>query len=64
MTATDVRIEPVTNPRELKSFIMFPFKLYRSYPHWVPPLIGERFKHFDPDRNPFYEQAEVQLFRA
>jgi GNAT superfamily N-acetyltransferase len=30
----------------------------------VPPLIGERFKHFDPDRNPFYEHAEVQLFRA
>ncbi len=64
MTATDVRIEPVTNRRELESFIMFPFKLYRSHPYWVPPLIGERFKHFDPDRNPFYEHAEVQLFRA
>lgn len=64
MSATDVRIEPVTIRRELESFIMFPFKLYRSHPYWVPPLIGERFKHFDPDRNPFYEHAEVQLFRA
>jgi len=64
MSATDVRIEPVTIRRELESFIKFPFKLYRSHPYWVPPLIGERFKHFDPDRNPFYEHAEVQLFRA
>ena len=64
MSATDVRIEPVTVRRELESFIKFPFKLYRSHPYWVPPLIGERFKHFDPDRNPFYEHAEVQLFRA
>ncbi len=64
MSTTDVRIEPVTIRRELESFIKFPFKLYRSHPYWVPPLIGERFKHFDPDRNPFYEHAEVQLFRA
>jgi len=64
MTISDVRIEPVASRQELKSFIMFPFSLYRSHPYWVPPLIGERFKHFDPDRNPFYQHAEVQLFRA
>jgi len=64
MAASEVRIEPVTNRHELRSFIMFPFHLYRSYPYWVPPLIGERFKHFDPDHNPFYEHAELQLFRA
>jgi len=64
MAASKVRIEPVSNRRQLRSFIMFPFKLYRSHPYWVPPLISERFKHFDPDHNPFFEHAEVQLFRA
>lgn len=64
MTASDVRIEPVTSRRDLKAFIMFPFRLYASDRHWVPPLIGERFKHFDPYHHPFYEHAEVQLFRA
>jgi GNAT superfamily N-acetyltransferase len=64
MSTATLHIEPVTNRRELKAFIMFPFALYRPYPHWVPPLIGERFKHFDPHHNPFYQHAEVQLFRA
>jgi len=64
MTATDVHIEPVTTRKDLKAFIMFPFALYRADPCWVPPLIGERFKHSDSKENPFYEHAEVQLFRA
>jgi len=64
MAASDIRIEPVTDQRGLRAFIMFPFELYRSDKYWVPPLIGERFKHFDPHHNPFYEHAAVQLFRA
>jgi len=64
MTASGVRIEPVGNHKELKEFIMFQFRLYASDPNWVPPLIADRFKHFDPQHNPFYEHAEVQLFRA
>jgi len=64
MTATDVRIEPVTSRRDLRAFIMFPFRLYASDPNWVPPLIRDRLKHFDPYHHPFFEHAEVQLFRA
>jgi|YNPNPStandDraft_1061719.scaffolds.fasta_scaffold03982_10 GNAT superfamily N-acetyltransferase len=64
MTTGGVQIEPVTTRRELQDFIMFQFEVYRHDPFWVPPLIGERFKHFDPHHNPFYEHAEVQLFRA
>jgi len=64
MGASEVRIEPVTSHKDLRAFIMFPFELYRSDKYWVPPLISERFKHFDPHHNPFYEHAQVQLFRA
>jgi GNAT superfamily N-acetyltransferase len=64
MSPSSVRIEPVTNRAQLGEVIKFPFKLYRNDPLWVPPLIGERYKHFDPKHNPFFEHAEVQLFRA
>ena len=64
MSPATVRIEPVTNRKELKQFVKFPFKLYRDDPYWVPPLIGERLHHFDPHHNPFFEHAETQLFRA
>ena len=59
-----VRIEPVSNRRELKDVVMFPFRLYRDDPNWVPPLIGERMRHYDPGHNPFFQHAEMQLFRA
>ena len=64
MSPSTIRIEPVTNRKELKQFVMFPFKLYRDDPYWVPPLIGDRLHHFDPHHNPFFEHAETQLFRA
>jgi len=64
MSANDLRIEPVRTRRELEAFIMFPFTLYGKHPYWVPPIISERFKHFDPQHNPFYQHADVQLFRA
>jgi len=59
-----VVIEPVTNRRELMDYIKFPFRLYKNDPYWVPPLIAERVKHFDPAHNPFFKHAEAQLFRA
>ena len=64
MAASIIRIEAVTRPRELREFVLFPFRLYRSDPHWVPPLISDRLKHFNPAHNPFFEHAEAQLFRA
>ena len=64
MSGSGLYIEPVSNRRELKAFVKFPYRLYRSDSYWVPPLISERMAHFDPGRNPFYEHAQVQLFRA
>lgn len=59
-----IKIIPVQSPQELKKFIMLPFKLYRNDPHWVAPLISEQKKFFDPQKNPYYEHSEVQLFLA
>lgn len=64
MSASNIVIAPVTNRREVKDYVLFPFRLYRRDPNWVPPIISDRMKHFDPEQNPFYEHAEVQLFRA
>jgi len=64
MAVSEVQIVPVTSRRELKDVVMFPFSLYRGDPNWVPPLISERMEHYDPQRNPFFEHAEMQLFRA
>lgn len=59
-----VQIAPVHSRREVRDVVKFPFELYRFDPNWVPPLIGDRIKHMDPHHNPFFQHAEMQLFRA
>ena len=47
-----------------REFIMFPWKsmIYQNNPHWVPPLISEDKKLFNPAVYPFHKNAEVTLF--
>ena len=54
----------VKTSQELEQFIRLPWKVYKGHPYWVPPLIQERKKFLNPDINPFFEHAEVDLFIA
>ncbi len=57
-------IQEVTTPQELRAFVKFPWRVYRGDPNWVPPLISERLSYLNPQKNPFYQHAEVALFLA
>ncbi|MBM4404245.1 MAG: GNAT family N-acetyltransferase [Candidatus Cloacimonetes bacterium] len=59
-----IQVIAVQSKKQLKQFIMLPFRLYRNDSCWVAPLIGEQKKFFDPRHNPFYEHSEAQLFVA
>ena len=59
-----MRIVPVQSAADLKKFILFPWKIYKSDPNWVAPLISERKRFFDQKRNPFFKHAEVKYFLA
>ena len=60
----ELKISAVSNKSELEQFIAFPWQVYKSNPHWVPPLISERKQFLDPDRNPFFEHAKATFFIA
>jgi GNAT superfamily N-acetyltransferase len=45
-------------------FIKLPWQLYRNERNWVPPLVSERKKFLDRDKNPFFEHAEAEYFIA
>ncbi len=47
-----------------RQFLVYPEKLYSNSPHWVCPLRIERRDFFDPKKNPFFANADVQLFLA
>ncbi len=57
-------ITAVESRAELKSFILFPHRLYRGNPYWVPPLISDERDTLSPGRNPAFEEAEARLFLA
>lgn len=60
----DIKIKEVTNNRDLRSFIKFPFRLYKGNEFWVPPIISEEMKVLRKDKNPFFEVGEAKYFLA
>jgi GNAT superfamily N-acetyltransferase len=62
MASVQLRVAQ-TKP-ELSKFVLFPFKLYKDDPYWVPPLIRERKAFLDRTKNPFFMHAEAQFFVA
>jgi GNAT superfamily N-acetyltransferase len=50
--------------RDTKVFIAFPQSVYQNDPCWIPPLRLERKAFLNPRKNPFFQEADVQLFLA
>jgi len=59
-----VRVEKVGTKRDFRQFLLFPWKIYRNDPNWVPPLLIEMKEKLNPQKNPFFEHARMQLFLA
>ena len=59
-----IEVLPVHTKKELKEFVMFPFKLYKNHPYWVPPMITEEMETLDQKRNPVFQNASAQYFLA
>ena len=57
-----MQIKTVENKKELYEFIGLPWKIYKDYPHWVPPLKKEVEFTLNPQKNPFWKHAERDLF--
>jgi GNAT superfamily N-acetyltransferase len=61
---TPIQIETVSNQHQLKEFVKLPWRVYKSDPCWVPPLISDMIEYLDPATGPFYEHGQVALFLA
>jgi hypothetical protein len=54
----------VQDKHNRQEMVMFPWTVYRRDKNWVPPIIKGREKLLDPDKNPFFQTADVALFAA
>ncbi len=64
MSTNPVEVRPVSMPRDAAAFVRCWWPIYRDDPHWVPPLVFERKRFFDPAVNPYHRVAETRCFMA
>lgn len=59
---SQIEFRKVTNWRERRQFLTFPWKVYQNDPLWVPPLIPEKMKIIDPQTGAFFKRGEAEFF--
>jgi GNAT superfamily N-acetyltransferase len=60
-----IDVRPVQTRRERRTFLTFPWRIYRDDPLWVPPLLPERARATDPERGAFFQRGgEAEFFIA
>ncbi|MCX6290140.1 MAG: hypothetical protein NT126_00055 [Bacteroidetes bacterium] len=59
-----ITVRKIESSGEVKKFIDFPHDLYRDDPNYVPELYISQAKLFNRKKNPFFRNAEVDLFLA
>jgi len=59
-----LNVTPVEGRKQIDQFIRLPGRLAAGDPNWVEPLLFERRHFLNPDKNPFFEHAEVALWLA
>lgn len=64
MTATNIEIRPVTDKKGRNAFVDVGIAFAAAVPHSVPQLRAEQRELVDPDKNPFFGHARVELMIA
>ena len=59
-----ITIKHISSKKELKQFVMFPFRLYKDCKYWVPPLINDEMETLDDSKNPVFKNAEAKYYIA
>lgn len=61
---SNIQIVECKTRNERRKFLQFSWELHRNDSYWVPPLLWEREEFIDPEKNPFYQHAEIAFFVA
>jgi GNAT superfamily N-acetyltransferase len=60
----NLKIAEVQTKKELRTFLKFPYQLYKDSLNWVPPLLRDEFEIFDPKRNPALAMCKTKQWLA
>lgn len=60
----ELEIREVKTQRDRRRFVLFPNRLYRDNPCYVPPMYGDELSYINPKKNPAFLHAEAKFFLA
>ncbi|MCX7954425.1 MAG: GNAT family N-acetyltransferase [Bacteroidales bacterium] len=60
----ELRISEVKTKNDLKTFVNFPFSLYKNNKYWVPYLKSEEIKTLQAKYNPAFEHCKAKFWLA
>jgi hypothetical protein len=64
IVTSDLEVRPVQGWWERRRFLLFPWRIYKDDPLWVPPVLSDRAVRIDPAREPRFRRGEAALFMA
>ena len=59
-----LEIRAVASKKDLKTFLLLPEKLNAGRPNWVPPILSDDKKYFNPKKNKAFEYCDTTLLLA
>ncbi|MBN1559647.1 GNAT family N-acetyltransferase [candidate division KSB1 bacterium] len=59
-----IRLEAVTTAKQLNSFVLFPFRLYKANPYWVPPFKQGLLDTLSAEKNPAFAHCRARYWLA
>ncbi len=59
-----ITVKEISTKTALKTFVKFPFQLYKNNDCWVPPIINDELATFDKNKNPAFDTADARFFLA
>lgn len=60
----DIETREVVSGRDNADFIRFPYSLYKGHPNWLPPLLSDEKKFYNPSGNSAFTVSDTVRFLA
>lgn len=59
-----IDIKPATSKQDIRTFLTFPWTIYKNDPLWVPPILSERAKVIETRNGLFFKDGMAEFFVA
>lgn len=61
---SNIEIKALHPKKDIVKFLKFAWKIYKGDPNWVPPLMMDKKKLLNKEKNPFFNTAQMEMFMA